>query len=784
MILVTLLIIFSFSSCQQRYIFIPIETEKDEGTNDKGNASALLQDTVGQMQMSKIIDFALQWYNKNGESDLGKYFSDVDLRIETPSATDMLSADGNPINAILTMTFTNLDSDSCIPNGVVESGTLEIGLYGAENSGTATNPRYNISEYTIRTISPLVIKTDDDRMATVSIPESAGSGIAIVFKSVPSNYRLSNPNEPFNLLETLSAATELTVNGETVVVGQISALSVTITFANGENGPNAAVMSAAISIARGDSVSEPDEPQLSNILNWEFSGWFTDEACTRPYDFRTTLNEDITLYAGWKNISGLDEAFIEAGYGIAPSENGSGVVISNLSGSKSLSGEITIPSEVNGQSVTEIGREAFSGTGITSVQIPASVKTIGTSAFNGCSELTSVVLADGLTEIGDYAFYNCTELSTINIPDSVEKIGNNAFINSAFTSITLPSSLTDVGGSIFKGNEALTTVIVNGTNLMINSNMFQDCPNLTTVTLNDGVIGLEGSAFYGVTLKTLEIPASCKSIETRAFYDASIENLIINGSDHVFKADIFNDSTEIKNIVFNDYTAPVIGKIPDGSGWNDDWLIVYQNGWAGYPAFTGTSIKWSDNVVWNAAKLGDSIEETLRGNNEKEISNITMDNADSWILLLGLTSVETNEASSFKFTINLDNGNALNVILRNENAYDSSSYDDVTDEAKAFRISYEYDNQTEQESNVIWKTGVPMNYPEFGVVEQVNPKTYPIFVTYDSETITIEHDGDIVGTIGGINGAGGITSIAQKAGENGTFKALVPSMIYSSAVIE
>lgn len=743
--------------------------------------------------MSKIIDYALQYYNNSGTGDFADYFSDVELSVEIASTAEVLSTGGNAIKAVLIIAFSNLDSDSCLPNGMIESGTLELSLSGTERTGSSpttssSKPRYDITEYSIRTISPLVLRMDDNRIANVSIPQSEGSGIEIIFQwdnsTEPPKYRLYSSNEPFNLLETLFSDTELTINGETVVVGQISALSVTITFANGEKGPNDAVMPVAISIARGDSVSEPNEPQLSNTLNWEFSGWFTDEACTMPYDFRTTLNEDITLYAGWKNISGLDEAFIEAGYGITPSENGSGVVISNLSGSKLLSGEITIPSEVNGQSVTEIGREAFSGAGITSVQIPASVKTIGTSAFNGCAELTSVVLADGLTEIGDYAFYNCTGLSTINIPDSVEKIGNNAFINSSFTSITLPSSLTDVGGSIFKGNEALTTVTVNGTNLMINANMFQNCPNLTTVTLNDGVIGLEGSAFYGVTLKTLEIPASCKSIETRAFYDASIENLIINGSNHVLKADIFNDSTEIKNIVFNDYTAPVIGKIPDGSGWSDAWLIVYQNGWAEYPAFTGTSVKWGDNVVWNAAKLDDNIEETLRGNNEKEFSNITMDNADSWSLLLGLTSVETSEASSFTFTVNLDNGNVLDIILRNENAYDSSSYDDVTDDKKAFKISYKYDNQTEQESNVIWKTGVPMNYPEFGVVEQVNPKTYPIFVTYDSETVTIEHDGDIVGTIGGISGAGGITSITLKAGDNGSFKALVPSMIYSSAMTE
>lgn len=163
-------------------------------------------------------------------------FSDVKLSVETSSTAEVLSTGGNAIKAVLTIAFSNLDSDSCLPNGMIESGTLELGLSGTERTGSSpttssSKPRYDITEYSIRTISPLVVRMDDNRVANVSISQSKGSGIAIIFQwdnsTEPPKYGLYSSNEPFNLLETLFFDTELTINGETVVVGQISALSLT-----------------------------------------------------------------------------------------------------------------------------------------------------------------------------------------------------------------------------------------------------------------------------------------------------------------------------------------------------------------------------------------------------------------------------------------------------------------------------------------------------------------------------------------------------------------------------
>ena len=45
--------------------------------------------------------------------------------------------------------------------------------------------------------------------------------------------------------------------------------------------------------------------------------------------------------------------------------------------------------------------------------IPATVDSIGTLAFSGCTNLTSVTIPESVTKIGQLAFYNCTGLKTI-----------------------------------------------------------------------------------------------------------------------------------------------------------------------------------------------------------------------------------------------------------------------------------------------------------------------------------------------------------------------------------
>ena len=86
---------------------------------------------------------------------------------------------------------------------------------------------------------------------------------------------------------------------------------------------------------------------------------------------------------------------------------------------------VTIPN-----SVTSIGSSAFGNcSGLTSVTIPNSVTSIEYGAFWGCSGLTSVTIPNSVTSIGKYAFRGCSGLTSVTIPNSVESIGTEAFAN-------------------------------------------------------------------------------------------------------------------------------------------------------------------------------------------------------------------------------------------------------------------------------------------------------------------------------------------------------------------
>lgn len=99
--------------------------------------------------------------------------------------------------------------------------------------------------------------------------------------------------------------------------------------------------------------------------------------------------------------------------------------------------DLTIPSEVNGKSVTSIFRLTFqNNTKLQSVTIPASVTNFLSSCFDGCSALKKVSIAAENPTIANYAF---TDLAA----DSVIEVANDSVV-SKFTSSTYTSSKTTI----------------------------------------------------------------------------------------------------------------------------------------------------------------------------------------------------------------------------------------------------------------------------------------------------------------------------------------------------
>ena len=83
-----------------------------------------------------------------------------------------------------------------------------------------------------------------------------------------------------------------------------------------------------------------------------------------------------------------------------------------------------IKSVILPNTLTAIGTQAFWGSSLVSISIPASVETIEGGAFCRCTALQTVTFEKGskLKKIEGRHFYECTSLTSIEIPASVEAI--------------------------------------------------------------------------------------------------------------------------------------------------------------------------------------------------------------------------------------------------------------------------------------------------------------------------------------------------------------------------
>ena len=173
------------------------------------------------------------------------------------------------------------------------------------------------------------------------------------------------------------------------------------------------------------------------------------------------------------------------------------------------SGSVSVPETVtnNGTeySVTKIGEYAFQGSAVTSVYMPESITSIGTSAFSGCQNLESVALPESLTTLGYSAFKACKLLKTIKIPSGVRAIPSSCFDGcSLLESVTIPEGVTTIGDYAF------------------------GYCNLNALTLPESLEKIGGYAFTGnKSLKSVNIPAKVKTIETQAFNSCGLTELVI-----------------------------------------------------------------------------------------------------------------------------------------------------------------------------------------------------------------------------------------------------------------
>lgn len=218
-------------------------------------------------------------------------------------------------------------------------------------------------------------------------------------------------------------------------------------------------------------------------------------------------------------------------------------------------GVIDIPDTVTsgGQpyTVTAIGYSAFGSLStpinVSSVFIPATVLSIGDSAFIYCDALTTVTFAENsqLKSIERAAFWGSEHVhprfKEIKIPDSVETIGNGAFYECRdLERIALPSALQTLSSVTFYNCTALSEVTFPASLKTIESSAFSGCRNLSEVKLPASLTAIQSSVFHlCINLKTVS-------------YDGSLEQWSRITADN----DVLGYSCP--SLVMSDYTAQFI----------------------------------------------------------------------------------------------------------------------------------------------------------------------------------------------------------------------------------
>ena len=245
-----------------------------------------------------------------------------------------------------------------------------------------------------------------------------------------------------------------------------------------------------------------------------FEGWYYDPHFTQPVVlFEDRFVTDLTLYAKWGN----EDDDIPFTY--ARLEDGT-IEIRSYTGNRRY---ITVPEYIEGSPVTSIGAGAFAGLDfLRTVELPATLKTIKSSAFKGCTNLGGIVIPDGVTHIGDEAFYNNVRLTSIEFADnsSLQEIGDFAFANcSRLREITLPSSLESINGTVFSGAKLLRSINVAEGNEYFSS-VDGVLFNITQSTLIAYPNGRKADTYF--------IPDTVRTVGEYAFYAAPISRINLN----------------------------------------------------------------------------------------------------------------------------------------------------------------------------------------------------------------------------------------------------------------
>ncbi|EAY19151.1 surface antigen BspA-like [Trichomonas vaginalis G3] len=189
---------------------------------------------------------------------------------------------------------------------------------------------------------------------------------------------------------------------------------------------------------------------------------------------------------------------------------------------------------------------------VTTVRIPSSVEKLNDGAFEDCSNLTNIIFEEGsnLTSLEDFIFSG-TEITSFEIPQNVKEIKVDAFSASKITHITIKSSnpyFSIENNTLFSKNKSILYFVLN--------------KSLENFEIPDSVTTLGEKCFNGLKFFSITIPSNVKRIENYAFNNCNnLINVTFLGSLEFIGNDIFYNCKNLELITFPNSSMIVNGNL-------------------------------------------------------------------------------------------------------------------------------------------------------------------------------------------------------------------------------